>query len=72
VVLRRMEKIKRSEKLTNEQVHERIAEKKTLLNNIPHRKVNWTGHILRRHSLLHDAIEEQMTKVKGVVRRRVQ
>ena len=34
------------------------------------RKVNWIGHILRRNCLLHDAIEGQMTEVKGVGRRR--
>ena len=37
---RRMEKIKWSEKVTNEQVLERLGEKKTLLNNIPRRKAN--------------------------------
>ena len=44
-----MEKIKWSEKVTNEQVLERIGEKRTLLNNILHRKVNWIDHILKRN-----------------------
>ena len=67
---RRMEKIKCSEKMTNEQVLERIREitRRILLNNIQRRKVNWIGHILRRNCLLHDAIEGQMTEVKGVGR----
>ena len=52
---RRMEKIKCSEKVTNEQVL--IGEKRTLLNNILRRKANWIGHILRRNCLLPDAIE---------------
>ena len=65
-----MEKIKWSEKVTNELVPERFGEKRTLLNNILCRKVNGIGHILRRNCLLHDAIEGQMTKVKGVGRRR--
>ena len=39
--------------------------------NIPHRKTNWIGHILRRNRL-QDAIEGQMTEVKGVGRRRTQ
>ena len=30
----------------NEQVLERIGEKRTLLNNILRRKANWIGHIL--------------------------
>ena len=66
----RMEKIKWSEKVTNEQVLDRIGEKRTLLNKILRRKANWIGHILRRNCLLHDAIEGQMTEVKEVGRRR--
>ena len=68
---RRMEKIKWSEKVTNEQVLDRIGEKRTLLNNILRRKAIWIGHILRRNCLV-DAIEGQMTEVKGVGRRRTQ
>ena len=58
-----------SEKVTNEQVLDRIGEKRTLLNNILRRNANWIGHILRRNCLLHDAIEGQMTEVKGVRKR---
>ena len=65
---RRMEKIKLSEKVTNEQVLDRIGEKRTLLNNILYRKANWIGQILRRNCLLHDAIGGQMTELKGVGR----
>ena len=32
----------------------------------------WIGHILRRDCFLHDAIEEQMTEVKAIGRRRTQ
>ena len=64
-------KIKWSEKVTNEQVLDHIGEKRrTLINNILRRKANWIGHILRRNCLLHDAIEGQAMKVKGVGRRR--
>ena len=63
---RKMEKIKWSEKVTNEQVLDRIGENRTLLNNILRRKANWIGHFLRRNCLLHDAIEGQMTEVKRV------
>ena len=69
---RRMEKIKWSEKVTNEQVLARIGEKRTLLKNILRRKANWIGHILRRNCLLHDDIEGRMTEVRGVGRRRTQ
>ena len=58
--------------LTNEQVLDRIGEKRTLLKNILRRKANWIGHILRTNCLLHDAIEGQMTEVKGVGRTRTQ
>jgi hypothetical protein len=64
-----MEKIKWSEKVTNEQVLGHIEEERTLINN---RKSNWIGRILRRNCLLHDAIEEKMTEVKEVGRRRTQ
>ena len=68
---RRIEKLKWSEKVTNEQVIGRIGEKRTLLN-ILCRKANWIGHILRRNFLLHDAIQGLMTEVKEVGRRRTQ
>jgi len=41
-----MEKIKWSEKITNE-VPQDTREKRTILNNILRRKVNSIGHILR-------------------------
>ena len=66
-----MEKIKWSEKVTNEQVLDHRGEK-TLINNILRKKANWIGHILRRNCLLHDTIEGKMTEVKGIVRRIIQ
>ena len=47
---RRMERIKLTEKVTNEQVLERIG-KKTLFNNILRGKANCMGQILRRNWL---------------------
>ena len=61
---RRMEKIKWSDKVTNNQVLECIEEKRILLNNILCRKYNWIDLILRRNCLLHDTIEGHMTEVK--------
>ena len=68
-----MEKIKWSEKITNE-VLESIGEKRALLNNIQRRKAKRIGHILRRNRLLLDTIEGQITEVKEVrrIRRRTQ
>ena len=65
---RRMEKIKWSEKVTNQQVIERIGEKRSL-NNILRRIANWIGLILRQNCLLHDAIEGKRTEGKGVLNR---
>ena len=53
-------------------IPDRIGEKRILLNNILRRKANWNGHILGRHCVLRDAIEGQMTEVKGVEKRRTQ
>ena len=69
---RRMEKIKWSDKVTNEEVLEHIEENKTLLNNIALKKASCIGHILRSNCLLHDVIEGQMTEVKVDGRRRIQ
>ena len=49
-----------------------MGEKWTLLNNVLRRKAIWIGHIQRINCLLLDAIEVQMTEVKGVGRRRTQ
>ena len=54
-----MEKLKWSEEVANEQVLDRIGEKRTLLR----RKANVIGHNLRRNCLLRDEIEGQMTEV---------
>ena len=58
---KRMEKIKWPEKVTNEQVLERVGEKRTLLNNILRRKANWTASFMI-----------PLTEVKGVGRRKAQ
>ena len=59
-----MEKIKWSEKVTNEKSLERVEEKRTLANNILFRKVIWIKYIQRRNCLLHDPIEVQITIIQ--------
>ena len=59
-------------KVINEDILERIGEIRTLLNNILRIKCNWIEGILKLNCFLHYAIEEQMTEVKKVVRRRTQ
>ena len=71
MVLEENEEDKMVTKVTNERVLEHIGEKIKLLNNILRRKANWIGHIQKRNSLLHDAIEGQTTEVKGVGRTRL-
>ena len=48
---------------TQEDVLELLGEKRTLLNNILRRNVNWIGHILRINCILHDTIE-RITEMK--------
>jgi hypothetical protein len=48
---RRMEKIIRTNLVKNEILHT-VKEEKNVLLTIKRRKVNWTGHILRRSCLL--------------------
>ena len=45
-----------------------ILGERTLVNDILRRKFNYIGHIMKRNCLLHDAIEGQMTELKGVGR----
>ena len=59
----RRKKTKWLGKLTNEEVLERIIERRTLLNNILSTKVTLIGIILRRNFLLLDAIEGQAMEV---------
>ena len=59
-----MENIKWPEKVTNEEVLERIGDKRTHLYNILCRKANWNGHIVRKNCLLYDVIEGQLTEGK--------
>ena len=53
-----------------EEILEHIEEKRTLLNNTLRRNANYVGHIPRKYCILLDAIEGQITEVKGVGRKR--
>jgi hypothetical protein len=64
-----MEKIKWPEKVSTEEVLERIGEKRTFRNYILCRNVNWIGQILKINCFFHYAIEGQILEVKGVGRR---
>ena len=48
--------------MRNEEVLLRVKEQRNILHEIPKRKANWIGHILRRNCLLQRVIEG---KIKG-------
>jgi hypothetical protein len=54
---RRMEKISWTDRVTNEEVLQRVKEERNILHTIKRRKGNWIGHILRRDCLLKHVIE---------------
>jgi hypothetical protein len=59
---RKVEKISWTDHVRNEEVLFRVNEQRNILNEIRKRKANWIGHILRRSSLLQQAIE---VKIRG-------
>src|ERR1043165_1859263 len=59
-IWRRMEKVSWTEHVTNEEVLQRVEEKRSLITTLRERQKNWIGHILRGDSLLRDIIEGKM------------
>ena len=64
---RRMEKIKWSDKITNDVVLERVGVERQLMNQLRSRKKSWIGHVLRGNGLLREVIEGRMEgrRVRG-------
>jgi hypothetical protein len=54
---RRMEKISWTDHVRNEDVLHRVKEQRNILHEIPKRKANWIGNILRRNCLLQRVTE---------------
>jgi biotin synthase-related radical SAM superfamily protein len=54
---RRMEKIRWTDHVRNEDVLFRVKEQRNILHEIRKRKANWIGHILRRNCLLQMVIK---------------
>jgi hypothetical protein len=48
---RRVEKIKYTDQVRNEEMLQRAKEERNILHAIKRRKTNWVGHILRRNCL---------------------
>jgi hypothetical protein len=61
---RRMEKIRWTDHVRNEDVLLRVKERRNILHEIRKGKANWIGHILRRNCRLQRVTEE---KIKGVI-----
>jgi len=59
---RRMEKISWTDHVRNDEVLLGVKEHRSILHEIPKRKANWIGHILRRNCLLKRVTEG---KIKG-------
>jgi hypothetical protein len=68
---RRMEKISWTDKITNEEVLERVGINRQLMSELRHRKKNWMGHILRGDGLLKEVIEGRMEGKRIRGRRRL-
>jgi hypothetical protein len=59
---RRVEKMRLTDNVRNEEVLLRVKEQRNILHEISERKANWIGHILCRNCLLRQVIEG---KIKG-------
>jgi len=55
-----MEKISWVDKISNDEVLQRVNETRTMLDTVRKCKHVWLGHVLRRESLLHDITKGRM------------
>uniref|UniRef100_A0A8D8S857 Endonuclease-reverse transcriptase n=1 Tax=Cacopsylla melanoneura TaxID=428564 RepID=A0A8D8S857_9HEMI len=69
-VWRRLDGIKWSDKVRNEEVLRRVGEKREILTTIKDRKRNWLGHILRRDCLQRRIMEGKLEGRRPRGRRR--
>jgi hypothetical protein len=67
---RRMEKIRWTDHVRNEEVLLRVKEQRNILHETRKRKANWVGHILRRNCLLQRVIEGKIQRGVEVTGRR--
>jgi hypothetical protein len=67
---RRMEKIRWTDHVRNEDVLLRVEEQRNILHEICKRKANWIGHILHRNCLLQRLIDGKIQGGIEVTRRR--
>ena len=65
-------KISWTQKVSNQQVLDKIQERRNLLSSIQKRKHAWLGHVLRHEGLLHTILEGRMEGKRGRGRKRQQ
>src|SRR6218665_2305375 len=70
-IWRRMERISWMERRTNDEIHQMVDEKRSLIRVTRSRQRNWLGHILRGDSLLRTIIEGRMEGKKKRGRLRI-
>jgi len=66
---RRVEKIKYTDQVRNEEMLQRAKEGRNILHAIKRRKTNWVGHILRRNCLRKHVIGGMIARTKVAGRR---
>jgi len=54
---RRMERVSWMDKITNEEILNKVGEKRQLISVIRNRQKNWIGHVLRGEGLLREVME---------------
>ncbi|KAI5756386.1 hypothetical protein M8J77_024680 [Diaphorina citri] len=67
-VWRRLEGIKWSDRVRNEEVLRRVEEKREILRTIVNRKRSWLGHILRRDCLQRRIMEREQRGKRSIVK----
>ena len=59
-IWRKMEKISRTEKVSNEEVLRKTSEERSLIKAIKERQARWLGHVFRHDGLLNTIIEGRL------------
>jgi len=59
-IWRRMERVSWMDKITNEEILNKVGEKRQLISVIRIRQKNWIGHVLRDEGLLGEVMEGRM------------
>ena len=70
-IWRRVERVSWTEKKSNEEILERVQEKRCLLERVIHSKKRWIGHIVRGEGLLKEVIEGRMEGKRPRGRKRI-